>query len=71
VLLSKFRRLSDHFAWIDQTPGKADGRCPDGGQFVSVARPTRNAANACWGSVKAGRSWSPTSWHPRNWSREL
>jgi len=47
VLLSKFRRLSDHFAWIDQTPGKADGRCPDGGQFVSVARPTRNAANAC------------------------
>jgi hypothetical protein len=47
ILLSKFRRLSDHFAWIDATPGKADGRCPDGGQFVSLPRPTRNAANAC------------------------
>jgi len=47
VLLSKYRILSDVFAWINETPGKSDGRCPDGGQFVELARPTRNAANAC------------------------
>jgi len=47
VLLSKYRIVSDRFTWTDETTGKADGRCPDGGQFVRVARPTRNAANVC------------------------
>ncbi|HEV7388308.1 MAG TPA: lamin tail domain-containing protein [Gemmatimonadaceae bacterium] len=47
VLLSKFRRIADNFAWTGETPGKADGRCPDGGQFVRLTRPTRNAANVC------------------------
>jgi hypothetical protein len=47
VLLSKYRIVSDRFSWTDETTGKADGRCPDGGQFMRVARPTRNAANVC------------------------
>ena len=47
VLLNKFRRLADDFTWTNETPGKADGRCPNGGQFVRLATPTRNAANAC------------------------
>jgi len=47
ILLSKYRILSDVFAWINETPGKSDGRCPDGGQFVVLARPTRGAANVC------------------------
>lgn len=46
-LLSKYRIDSDHFAWSGETPGRSDGRCPDGGQFGSLRVPTRSAANAC------------------------
>ena len=47
VLLNSFRRLADDFTWTNETPGKSDGRCPNGGQFGRLTTPTRNAANAC------------------------